>query len=162
MKIKLIKVPNLSGNEASIYSILFETDNTTSLDNFINDNISSFKSEIIDIIIRLKTIGNKTGARESFFKIHEGSPADGVCALYDKPYSHLRLYCIRYGSLLIIAGNGGEKPKNIKALQENEKLKKENEILRKLSQAITKRRFDKEIWFSNDFKDIEGDLNFII
>ena len=58
---------------------------------FIEENKNSFKSELIDIFIRLKVIGNKTGAREQFFKQYEGNLGDGVCALYDEPEKHLRI-----------------------------------------------------------------------
>jgi len=58
--------------------------------------------------LRLKIIGNETGARESFFKTKEGIPGDGVCTLYDTPDKKLRLYCIRYGKQLIIIGAGGQ------------------------------------------------------
>jgi hypothetical protein len=109
---------------------------------------------------QLNSINNKTGARVGFFKEYEGKPGDGVCALYDRPNSKLRLYCIRYGMPLIVLGGGGEKPKNIKAFQENEKLTAENYLLRWLSEQITQRINDKDIQYTNDYQDFEGDLEF--
>ena len=122
----------------------------------MEENINVFLSEIKDIISRLKIIGNKTGAREQFFKINEDVPDDGICALYDIPKKKLRIYCIRYGTLILILGSGG--PKNVKKLQENDKLKNENYYLRKLSALITKKLKDGEIWYSNDKMDFEGNL----
>ena len=87
-------------------------------------------------------------------------PGDGVCALYDDPDKNLRLYCIRYGSLIVILGGGGHKPKNIKALQEDEKLTKENNLLKAISQEISSRIKDREISYTNDHMDFEGDLIF--
>ncbi|MBK6979124.1 MAG: hypothetical protein IPH28_20170 [Cytophagaceae bacterium] len=58
---------------------------------------------------------------------------DGVCALYDDPDRNLRLYCIRYGKQIVVLGGGGHKPKTIRALQEDEKLKQENYLIRNIS-----------------------------
>ena len=157
-KCQLIKIPHLSGKKGSVYTILIDEEVNTSFRNFVMDNQTSFKSEIKDIVGRLKTMGSKTGMREYFFKLYEGNPGDGVCALYDEDNSNLRLYCIRYGSQLIILGGGGRKSKSIRTLQENTKLKKENYILRELSKLITKKMKDKEIRFSEDGMDFEGDL----
>ena len=104
MKYKLVKLQTLSGNKASVYSILQSDENVTSLEKFIKENESSFKDEIKNILMRLKSIGQKAGAKEYFFKIFEGNPGDGVCALYDEPESNLRLYCIRYGTQIRISG----------------------------------------------------------
>lgn len=80
MKIELIKLAQLSGSEASIYGIWFEDRQKTSLDIFLEENKNAFISELNDILVRLKTMGNKTGAREQFFKLNEGNLSDGVCA----------------------------------------------------------------------------------
>jgi hypothetical protein len=62
MKIKLVKLSNLSGVEASIYSIWYEKQKKSSLDIFIEENKNVFISELKDIITRLRIMGNKTGA----------------------------------------------------------------------------------------------------
>ncbi|MBI9036301.1 MAG: hypothetical protein JEZ03_17710 [Bacteroidales bacterium] len=124
----------------------------------MEENKDSFKSELKDILTRLNTIGKITGAREHFFKLKEGSPGDGICALYDKPGSKLRLYCIRYGTSLIVLGGGGPKSKNIRALQEDKKLNRENQILKEISQLINNKTQMKEIRFSSDYMEFEGDL----
>lgn len=95
-----------------------------------------------------------------FFKVNEGVPGDGVCALYDNPNSYLRLFCIRYGTQIVILGNGGYKPKNVRNFQEIDKLKDENYFLRKVSKEITQRLSEKDIIITKDFKDFEGDLTF--
>jgi hypothetical protein len=130
----------------------------TSFDSFLFENKNVFLSELKDIISRLKSIGNTNGAREQFFKINEGIPGDGVCALYDSPDKKLRLYCIRYGTLIVIVGGGGLK--EVQKLQQNDKLKDENYFLRELSLKITERLKDGEIWFTNDKMDFEGNLEF--
>jgi len=78
---KLVKEEILCGAETSVYSVFLLAKQDTLFNRFINENKNSFKSELKDIINRLKVIGNKTGAREQFFKLKEGKPGDGVCAL---------------------------------------------------------------------------------
>ena len=160
MKYKLVKLDRLSGNKASIYTIHLEDEGKTLFDYFLEENKISFKSELKDIVSRLSVIGNKTGARDNFFKLHEGKPGDGVCALYDEPDSNLRLYCIKYGTLIVIVGGGGYKPKSIREFQQDEKLTEENYFLREVSAAIKTKMDDEEIEFSSDFMDFEGDLTF--
>jgi len=160
MKYKLVKLNKLSGNKASIYTIHLEKEKKTLFDSFLEDNKISFKDELKDIVSRLKVIGSKTGARDYFFKLNEGKPGDGVCALYDKPGSNLRLYCIKYGTLIVIVGSGGYKAKSIRKLQQNKKLTEENYLLREISAAIKTKMDDNEIEFSSDFMDFEGDLTF--
>ena len=160
MRYKLVKLNQLRGTKASIYSVYLEDEKKTLIDFFLEENLISFKSELKDIVSRLRVIGHKTGARENFFKLNEGNPGDGVCALYDMPGSNLRLYCIRYGTLIIVVGGGGCKPKSIRGLQQDPKLKEENYFLRELSKAIKTKMDDDEIEFSSDFMDFEGDLTF--
>ena len=160
MKFKIVKLNQFSGNKAGVYSVVLNNDEETLFNKFVRENIISFKSETKDILKRIYSIGHSTGARIQFFKEWEGKPGDGVCALYDNPDSNLRLYCIRYGTQLIIAGGGGHKPKTISALQEDKKLKGENYFLRELSALITERIKEKEIKFSDDDLDFIGNLEF--
>jgi putative component of toxin-antitoxin plasmid stabilization module len=158
MECELVKLGNLSGNKATIYSVLFSEINLTSYDNFILENKNAFKSELLDINNRLKVIGNKTGARDKFFKFDEGNLGDGVCALFDYPGKKLRLYCIRYGTLIVVIGGGGKK--NVRKLQDDRKLTEENYFLRYISAMITERIRNREIWYSEDKMEFEGDLIF--
>ena len=81
MNFELVKIDRLTGNKASIYSILLEGEDITLFDRFLNENKYSFISELKDIVARLNTIGHDKGAREVFFRKYEGKPGDGVCAL---------------------------------------------------------------------------------
>ena len=135
-------------------------ENISLFEKFVIENITSHKDETKNILERLITIGHKTGARTSYFKLNEGRPGDGVAALYDKPNSNLRLYCIRYGSLIVVLGGGGLKQKNIRALQENPKLKEENAILMQVSLDIKNKTDEGEIKFINEGMDFEGNLDF--
>lgn len=157
MKCSLVKLEKLSGDKSGIYSVIIDDEHDTLFEKFIKENVISFESEINNILVRLKTIGHKTGARESFFKI-EGEWHTGLVALYDTPKKNLRLYCIKFGSQLIIVGGGG--PKKVRAFQEDKKLKKENDILRWLTEKITKKIREKEIQYSDDYLNFIGNLEF--
>ena len=160
MKFKIVKINNLSGSKAGVYSVVLNGDEETLLNKFVRENEISFKSETKDILKRLYSIGHTTGARNQFFKEWEGKPGDGVCALYDNPDSNLRLYCICFGTQLIVVGSGGHKPKTIRALQEDAKLTEENSIIKEISQQITQRIKDKDIRFSPDYLEFTGDITF--
>lgn len=96
----------------------------------------------------------------NFLKRGKEFPGDGVCALFDDPESNLRLYCISYGTQLVVVGGGGYKSKSIRSFQEDENLKSANYFLRWLSSQITNRIREKEISYSNNFMDFDGNLNF--
>lgn len=156
MKYKLKKIPHLSGEKATIYSVCIDENEKTLYEIFLAENFYSHLSEITFINKRLQVIGKKTGARDGFFKLYEGHYGDCVCALYDEPKYRLRLYCIKYGQQIIIVGGGGEK--KVRSLQEDPKLTQENYLLRDLSKLIDKRLNDK-IHFSLDGLEFEGNLD---
>ena len=158
MKCKLVKIPEFTGNKTTVYTVLMEDEEKTLFDSFVEENKISYSSEIKDIVSRLITIGNKTGAREQFFKTKEGALGDGVCALFDLPSYKLRLYCIRYGTQIVILGGGG--PKNVQKLQQSKKLKDESYFLRDLSKVITEKLKDKDLKFVDYGNKFEGVLEF--
>ncbi len=160
MKYKIVELADFTGKAATVYSVMINDEEETLFEKFVKENLISFKDEIFFIFDRLESIGKDTGARVDFFRLKEGKPGDGVEALYDEPQHNLRLYCIRYGTEIIILGGGGHKPKNIRALQDDKKLTKENELLRNLSLEITSRIRDKRITYSHDGYEFEGELEF--
>jgi hypothetical protein len=159
---KLVKISNLSGEEASIYSLLPKGSAKTLFDSFIVENKATYLEEVKDIYNRIKLIGSEFGVRDNFLKLNEGVPGDGVCALYDEDDKNLRLYAIKFGKTLIVLGNGGYKPKTIRALQEDKKLEAENKIMKDLSHQVMLKMKDKELKFSDDYMSFEGDLDFTI
>ncbi|MPM41227.1 hypothetical protein SDC9_87877 [bioreactor metagenome] len=162
MKCRLKKIGNLSGNKASVYSVIINESDDTLLEVFLKENADLHLKELSNILLRVKTMGNKTGIIDDFLKIHEGKFGDGVCALYDVPNSKLRVYCIRYGAQIIIIGGGGIKTKQTRALQDSPKLKEENYLMRRISAAITQNIIDKNIRYSDNGLEFEGDLEFNI
>lgn len=127
-----------------------EEDEVTLFDHFVTENMAEYKTELRSIAGRLQQIGRTTGARANFFKLDEGKPGDGVCALYDDPDSKLRLYCIRYGNVAIILGGGGPKPPGVRAWQEDEKLTLEAETIMEVSKDIMRRLHSGELEWSKD------------
>ncbi len=128
MVLELVKLTDLSGPRATIYTLLDIESQVTLFERFVMENSKDYLADIQNILARLRTIAHKTGATENFFKLHEGNIGDSVVALYDTPEKHLRLYCIRLGNSIIILGGGGLK--KVRALQEDPKLFLENKILR--------------------------------
>lgn len=163
MNYRIVKLGQLSGQKATIYSVILEEDeatNTTLYDRFIRENSDLFQAEIINIAKKLVAIGHKTGANHYYFKDWEGKPGDGVCAMYDDPDKSLRLYCIAFGRTVLIVGGGGHKPSGMHAFQEDKKLTDENNLMRKVSDDLAKRIHDREIIWSEDEQELLGDFNF--
>lgn len=163
MNFRLVKILGLSGEKATIYTVILEEDEPSKkslFDHFLDENNSKFREEVKDIVKRIKAMGHKTGATDIFFKDWEGKPGDGVCALFDSPDKHLRLYCIRFGNAVLVVGGGGHKPKSMKALQESKKLAKENDLMKIVSIEIAARIRDRELTWSQDGNELEGDFKF--
>jgi hypothetical protein len=156
MNFEIVELEEFSGNKTAIYSIVIDNEALTLFDIFVEENENTFSDEIQSITDRLEIIGKITGAREHYFKINEGSLGDGLCALYDIPEKNLRLYCIKYGSTCILLGGGGFK--NVRALQDDEKLKKENYLLRKISKMITKALIDGDLEWSKNGMGFMGNM----
>lgn len=160
MNYEIVELEDLSGRKATIYSVFLGDDDTTLFDQFLEESKEGYKSELKFILSRLQEIGDTTGARESFFKDREGKPGDGVCALYDIPYSKLRLYCIRYGNTAILLGGGGPKPSGIDAWQDDPKLSQEAETMMQVSADIMARLKEGDIKWSKDGSRLLGNLIF--
>lgn len=158
MKFKLTKINQLSGRKTKIYSVLVENESKSLFDNFLEENTEKNQPEILEILQRINSIAQKEGAKEHYFKKAEGTLGDGVEALYDANNRKLRLYCIRYGSVVLILGGGGAK--NVRALQDDPKLKKENYVLRQISKILTQAMKEGELQWNNDFDDFTGNLTF--
>ena len=129
---------------------------------FIEDNKVNFRTEVEDITNRIEVMAKHTGLREDFIKTGEGNLGDGICALFDKPDSNLRLYFIRFGNIAIVLGGGGQKPKSIRRLQEDPILKEENFFLRKVSATLAEAVRDGSLSISNDGLESKIAFNYTI
>jgi hypothetical protein len=103
VQLKLRKLDKLSGNKASFYTII-ENEKDSLFAAFLTENQNNFTAELLDILARIKSMGEINGATDNFFKTGESAdPADDkVMALYDKPGSRLRLYCVKISDQLIV------------------------------------------------------------
>ena len=159
MKIEIVKSSLLSGNQATIYDVMID-DNDILFERFVRENVEKHRAEIKNILDKLRTIGQITGARSSYFKEKEGALGDGVCAMFDLPDKKLRLYCVRYGTEIIILGGGGIK--KVRAWQEDPKLLAEASLIIKIANKINQSISNKDIEFADNFRAFEGEMIFEI
>lgn len=150
MEFILTEIENLSGPEATIYTIKEQKEAHSLFEKFLQENLEDNKNEIKNILSRLKQIGKTTGARSSFFKLNEGKYGDNVCALYDTPSRNLRLFCIRYGMDVVILGGGGGK--KVRAWQDDQKLSEEAQKIIKIAKCINDKLVSRELKWSDDRK----------
>jgi len=149
MKYELVEIEDLSDGRCHIYSVLPEGEEETLLEAFFFRYKDDFEIDVEDLLDRLHYIGHARGADERFFKLWEGRPGDGVCALFDIPEAHLRLYCIRFGSGILVVGSGGEKPKTVRTWEEDEFLTLAVRQMMRISEAMTDAIRNRELIIDN-------------
>lgn len=133
---------------AQIYSVMFENDDMTLMDHFFEDN-AIYEEELKEMAKKLISMGKSTGCRIQFFKENEGAPGDGLVAFW---YKRMRMYCLRIGSACIILGDGGYKPPEISAYQEDALLNSKAQQMRKIAARINKATIERDIRLENDGK----------
>lgn len=152
MNYEIVELPH-SGRHAKIYTVENLDTNQTLYHEFIQSYIGNHREEIKDIINTLEEMGKTKGIAQHLIKDNEGSPGDGIVALFDNPDRNLRLYGIRFGSGIIILGGGGIK--KVRAWQDDTILKAKVEELQKLSKKINQKIRDGDIRLSDN--ELEGD-----
>lgn len=148
-KIELVELEEFDPAMGHIYSVAVDDSDKTLFDLFLEENDADYRLELAEIITKLKTMSSKTGFTNNYFKLNEGTLGDGVCAITDLK-GKLRLYCIRFGNILLVLGGGGPKSKLIRALQEDPKLLMENNNVRIISAAMAKAIREKELRIEED------------
>ena len=114
---------------------------------------------MIDINSRILSIGNDTGIQLNFFKLNENpviGVADGMSALYDRPYAALRVFCLIIEGVLVVFG-GGEKPDGITSWQSSPILKPEGDFSINVIELI-KQRIDEGTLFIDEGIKFTGNL----
>ena len=71
----------------------------------------------------------------------------GVAAVWAK---RIRVYCLRYGSSLIILGGGGYKSPRIRAYQEDPVLSGKVEEIKRIAELIKERKKEKDLKLNED------------
>lgn len=143
-KIELVEMDDFNCEAGHIYSVAVDGSELTLFELFLEENVMEYRSELQEIVHKLNTMSTWTGFSDNYFKLNEGKPGDGVCAIADFK-GKLRLYCIRFGNILLVLGGGGPKSKNIRAYEEDPKLLSENLIIRAVSDAMAKAIREKDI-----------------
>lgn len=162
MKNKLVRLSNLSGEAASIYSIYYSDKEEVLFEKFVRENIQHNPQETMDIVRRLRSIGSDTGAQDIYFKLDEGLDwDDGVCALFDVPEKNLRLYCILVSEKILIIGSGGCKSKDIRKWQEDQQLSSAVHEMMHFSRIIKVKLEHGSLYFSDDESNLEGNMTLI-
>lgn len=103
-EVKLVE----QGRRGSLYTVQVLGQEKSELERFFYDVDVQSAPEYGDLMARLDDMVDNFGFREQFFKMKEGASRDSVVALH---YMNggLRLYCLRWSSVLLIAGYGGVK-----------------------------------------------------
>ena len=148
MKISLIKLDQFSGRRTNFYTVMVDDDDKSLFQHFVEANLVSNGEEVRNLLMRIKAMGNVTGAREEFFKLREGKADDAVAALYDIPSKRLRLYCLRYGSCTVILGDGG--PKTTRTYNEDENLDSKVQLLQRISKLLDNSIRNREVRINED------------
>lgn len=148
MKFELVNIDEFSGDMAQIYSVIFEDDDMTLMDHFFEDN-AQYEEELREMTKKLISMGNDTGCRIQFFKENEGAPGDGLVAFW---YKRMRMYCLRIGSACILLGDGGYKPPEISAYQEDALLNSKAQQMRRIAACINRAIIEKDISIENNGK----------
>jgi len=148
-KIELLKV----GRKSTLYSIRMKGEEETEFDKFLQNSEVKSSAHFQSLLIRIEDIANRFGCQDYLFKEQESGFTDPVVAL---SRGNLRLYCCRYGNIILILGSGGVK--DTRTYQENPELHQAVKIMADVAKQIDHRITDKEIEIKNN--QLIGDLNF--
>jgi len=145
------------GLGGALYSVRFEGEEKSELDKFLEDREAQASKEFDFLVSRLEDMVDSFGFKEHFFKNREGSIRDSLAALhYDN--GPLRLFCLRWSSVLLIAGSGGIK--RTRTYQDDEVLREAAETLQRVDELILARQKSREIVIDATTGIIEGNLIF--
>ena len=102
-KIELLKLEEFDTTAGQIYSVSVDGSDKTLYDLFLEENYMYFRSELQEIVYKLKIMSSHTGFIDSFFKLNERKTVNKICVITDFK-GKLKLYCIRIDDTLLILG----------------------------------------------------------
>ncbi|MCI6619638.1 MAG: hypothetical protein MSD82_12385 [Prevotella sp.] len=144
MGFEIVEMEDLSGPKARIYSVVFDGDKDSLLEQFFNENES--EEELLEgMLDKIRVMANRTGCLRQFFKEGEGKLADGVVAL---AVDNIRLYGIYFNRTVILFGSGGIK--NVRAYQDDPNLNAKVEQIKYVASKINRAILDRDIKISED------------
>jgi len=138
VELQLVELTHLS-DVAKIYSLKTKDSIDPLYQKFLEDYRIKYNSEIRDIQIQLKMIG-ELGARKDFFEKNKGAYGDNVCYLKN---GRIRLFCIRWAHDVVIVGYGGYKPLGIKSWQEDPVLNEAGNYIKEVAAYLIKMKKSK-------------------
>lgn len=145
------------GLGGALYSVRFGGEKKTELDKFLENRKVQASREFDFLVSRLEDMVDFFGFKEHFFKIEEGSIKDSLAAFhYDN--GPLRLYCLRWSSVLLIAGSGGIK--RTRTYQDDRVLHEAAAKLQWIDEQIQARQKARDIVIDANTGIIEGNLIF--
>lgn len=155
---KLVNIEKLSGPRGSVYSY-YNRDAAGKKEGafakFCELN-GGYNDQVLNILQGLRSMSNKTGFTDNFFRLCEGKPGDLICAFNDDPDAYLRVYCIKISEEILILGNGG--PKTTRTWNEDERLSQAVNELMKISAIVRNKLSKSELRISEDYLRLEGDF----
>ncbi len=127
------------GPKAKIYSVFIDGSEEDEFSKFLKTFHPSHKKQIEFLAEKVKEIAKNTGIRDVFFK------DQGIGAVYrlknlKDEKTDIRLYCIKWGSVLLILGGGGTK--NVRTWQEDPLLSRILENLNTIDKFIFENNID--------------------
>ena len=147
------------GLGGALYSVRFEGEEKSELDKFLEDRRVQASKDFDSLVSRLEDMVDSFGFKEHFFKIREGSIRDSLAAFhYDN--GPLRLFCLRWSSVLLIAGSGGIK--RTRTYQDDGVLRDAAEKLQRIDELIQARQKSRDIIIDATTGMMAGNLNFYI
>jgi len=122
------------GRKATFYTVLFDGEELTEGDKFLNNEQVKQNRAFADLKRYFFNMLEKFGAQQQFFK-HEGRQHDMVKAYYVRR-GNLRWYCVYWSREMVIFGNGGVK--KVAKTQDDEHLKESEYAMRWVNQCLEK------------------------
>jgi len=139
----------------ALYSLQFAGERETELEKFLHSELLREEKGFNEIVQRLSDMADSFGFREQFFEMKEGLRTDSVVALKN---GRIRLYCLRWSSILVIVGSGGIK--TAQTYQKDIALRNIVPELQELDKLISRRQRSGEIEIDHDTGEISGNLIF--
>lgn len=159
VEFEVIPLEAFSGPQCGVYTVRLNGETEDEFTRFFNEHRVKSTKKLQRMLLRIKDFG-RNGARASYFKPNEGAPGDGVVAMW---IEDLRLYCIWWGTDLVLLGNGDLK--FTKTWNEDPNLSKHVKLMMKVSAMIFEREQDGEMYQRlNDAGNMtffEGNLKFL-
>jgi hypothetical protein len=141
------------GAKASFYTVHIEGEPQSEFDKFLDNPENNANSAFPEFLARMDEILQKYGCQDRFFKERESKFTDNVVALWR---DDLRLYCCKYGNIILILGLGGVK--KTRTYQQNDKLNQAVMVMATVARRMDEKIREKEIRIQGNL--FIGDLEF--